>query len=406
MVTYARDALIEEVWKTVRDDIVYVPLHQQVIVWAMRDQLELPVDPWNLPRFRLARLNPMQPGTAQRPERRNPGRTGGAQGDDRPLRWRQHRVGSGCRAPLPWRQEATRLPRLSGAGGMTPGRRAQLGASRIRREASRVLALQPSGDVQCRPRVKTAAGPCSIAAAGCSGRRGEGPMRIGSLAAAMLLSVCSWQAAAQNVGVADLQDFTLKNGQDLADLCGAEPGDEIYAEAKQFCYGFLSGVVHFHDALATGPNGHRIVCPEGKVTRAGRRRHRRRLGDGSPGPSQHDRSRRSRGQGGTGQVGAVSEVSAWSRHRGHAKPQPNGRTLMRRLMLPLALVAALTLGACQSTDADTTMRTAGGAGIGAAGGAIIGAFTGSPGTGAAVGAALGGASGFLYDQYGRSSFAK
>jgi peptide/nickel transport system substrate-binding protein len=45
LVTYARDAMIEEVWKTVRDDIVYVPLHHQVIVWAMRDQLELPVDP-------------------------------------------------------------------------------------------------------------------------------------------------------------------------------------------------------------------------------------------------------------------------------------------------------------------------------------------------------------------------
>jgi peptide/nickel transport system substrate-binding protein len=57
MVTYARDALIEEVWKTVRDDVVYVPFHHQVIVWAMRDQLELPVDAWNWPRFRLARLN-------------------------------------------------------------------------------------------------------------------------------------------------------------------------------------------------------------------------------------------------------------------------------------------------------------------------------------------------------------
>jgi Rap1a immunity proteins len=92
-------------------------------------------------------------------------------------------------------------------------------------------------------------------------------MRIGSLAAALLLSVCSWQAWAQNVGVADLQDFTLTSGQDLADLCGASPGDVIYAEAKQFCYGFLSGVVHFHDALSAGPNGRRIVCPEGKVTR-------------------------------------------------------------------------------------------------------------------------------------------
>jgi len=57
LVTYARDARIEEVWKTVREDIVYVPLHHQVIVWAMRDQLELPVDAWDQPRFRLARLN-------------------------------------------------------------------------------------------------------------------------------------------------------------------------------------------------------------------------------------------------------------------------------------------------------------------------------------------------------------
>jgi peptide/nickel transport system substrate-binding protein len=49
--------MIEEVWKTVRDDIVYVPLHHQVIFWAMRDQLELPIDSGNRPRFRLARLN-------------------------------------------------------------------------------------------------------------------------------------------------------------------------------------------------------------------------------------------------------------------------------------------------------------------------------------------------------------
>jgi peptide/nickel transport system substrate-binding protein len=68
LVTYARDALIQEVWKAVRDDIVYIPLHQQVIVWAMRDQLELPVDSWNFPRFRLARLNPAQPGSPTRPD--------------------------------------------------------------------------------------------------------------------------------------------------------------------------------------------------------------------------------------------------------------------------------------------------------------------------------------------------
>jgi hypothetical protein len=92
-------------------------------------------------------------------------------------------------------------------------------------------------------------------------------MRIRLLAGAVLLSAWSWPAAAQNVGVAELEDFTLEDGQDLADLCGAEPGNEMYAEAMQFCYGFLSGVMHFHDALSAGPNASRIVCPEGKVTR-------------------------------------------------------------------------------------------------------------------------------------------
>ena len=51
-----RDALIEQVLRAVRDDIVYVPLHQQVLVWALRDRLELPIDPGDMPRFRLARL--------------------------------------------------------------------------------------------------------------------------------------------------------------------------------------------------------------------------------------------------------------------------------------------------------------------------------------------------------------
>ncbi len=67
MVTYGRDAMIEEVWKAVQADIVYVPLHQQVIVWAMSDRLDLPVDPWNLPRFRLARLNPVSTGQVALP---------------------------------------------------------------------------------------------------------------------------------------------------------------------------------------------------------------------------------------------------------------------------------------------------------------------------------------------------
>jgi hypothetical protein len=33
-----------------------VPLHQQVLVWALRDRLKLPIDPGDMPRFRLAQI--------------------------------------------------------------------------------------------------------------------------------------------------------------------------------------------------------------------------------------------------------------------------------------------------------------------------------------------------------------
>jgi peptide/nickel transport system substrate-binding protein len=56
IVTYARDAYLEEAWRIVTDDIVYLPVRHSVTVWAMRDRLEIPVDPWGIPRFRLARL--------------------------------------------------------------------------------------------------------------------------------------------------------------------------------------------------------------------------------------------------------------------------------------------------------------------------------------------------------------
>jgi peptide/nickel transport system substrate-binding protein len=56
LLTYGRDALIEEVWKIVLDDIVYLPLHHQVIVWATRDDLDVPVDPFYAPNFREARF--------------------------------------------------------------------------------------------------------------------------------------------------------------------------------------------------------------------------------------------------------------------------------------------------------------------------------------------------------------
>jgi peptide/nickel transport system substrate-binding protein len=55
-VTYARDAYLEEAWKIVTDDLVYLPIRHGVSVFALRDNLEIPPDPWDVPRFRLARF--------------------------------------------------------------------------------------------------------------------------------------------------------------------------------------------------------------------------------------------------------------------------------------------------------------------------------------------------------------
>jgi peptide/nickel transport system substrate-binding protein len=56
MVTYARDAYLEEAWRIVTDDLVYLPICHGVSVFAMRKDLEIPPDPWDVPRFRLARF--------------------------------------------------------------------------------------------------------------------------------------------------------------------------------------------------------------------------------------------------------------------------------------------------------------------------------------------------------------
>jgi peptide/nickel transport system substrate-binding protein len=56
MLTYGRDVLLEKVWRIVNDDVVYIPLYHPTVVWAMREDLDLPADPWFRPRFRHARF--------------------------------------------------------------------------------------------------------------------------------------------------------------------------------------------------------------------------------------------------------------------------------------------------------------------------------------------------------------
>jgi peptide/nickel transport system substrate-binding protein len=59
-VTYVRDGLIEETWRKVLDDVVYVPLYRPIRAWALRADLDLPVSimAGGLPDFRDARYKP------------------------------------------------------------------------------------------------------------------------------------------------------------------------------------------------------------------------------------------------------------------------------------------------------------------------------------------------------------
>jgi peptide/nickel transport system substrate-binding protein len=56
MVTYARDAYLEEAWRIVTEDLAYLPIRHGLSVFAMRKDLDIPPDPWDVPRFRLARF--------------------------------------------------------------------------------------------------------------------------------------------------------------------------------------------------------------------------------------------------------------------------------------------------------------------------------------------------------------
>lgn len=55
--TASRDAMIAEVWRTIKDDVVYLPIHHQMIVWAMSDRLDIPIAANDSPQFKWARMH-------------------------------------------------------------------------------------------------------------------------------------------------------------------------------------------------------------------------------------------------------------------------------------------------------------------------------------------------------------
>ena len=64
------------------------------------------------------------------------------------------------------------------------------------------------------------------------------------------------------------EEFKLEQAQELLDVCTVSPSHPDYLEASGFCTGYFTGAMHYHRALAKGPDRKAIVCPDHTVTRA------------------------------------------------------------------------------------------------------------------------------------------
>ncbi|MEM9716737.1 MAG: ABC transporter substrate-binding protein [Pseudomonadota bacterium] len=53
----ARDATIASIWQTVQDEVLYLPIHHQVLNWGMKNGVQTVVDPEDVPKFKYFELN-------------------------------------------------------------------------------------------------------------------------------------------------------------------------------------------------------------------------------------------------------------------------------------------------------------------------------------------------------------
>jgi hypothetical protein len=62
-------------------------------------------------------------------------------------------------------------------------------------------------------------------------------------------------------------NFNLATTRDLVALCSCQPNDPLYAEALQFCYGYMAGVAQLHCVLVQADDIKPVACPRYEVTR-------------------------------------------------------------------------------------------------------------------------------------------
>lgn len=52
-----RNAIISEIWDVVQDEVIYLPIHHQVLNWGMKDNIEFAVQPEDQPHFKFLKFN-------------------------------------------------------------------------------------------------------------------------------------------------------------------------------------------------------------------------------------------------------------------------------------------------------------------------------------------------------------
>jgi hypothetical protein len=77
-------------------------------------------------------------------------------------------------------------------------------------------------------------------------------------------AVCALASSAPAV---ETSNFNLGTTRDLVALCSCEPDDPLYAEALQFCYGYMAGMAQLHRVLVQADDIKPVACPQQEVTR-------------------------------------------------------------------------------------------------------------------------------------------
>ncbi|MBW2690504.1 MAG: hypothetical protein JRC99_11305 [Deltaproteobacteria bacterium] len=74
------------------------------------------------------------------------------------------------------------------------------------------------------------------------------------------LSLLIFMATPFTVLAVDTVDFEMKTTKNLLNLCTASPEDNLYAEAVNFCHGYLIGAYHYYESSRKGPNAQSQIC--------------------------------------------------------------------------------------------------------------------------------------------------